>query len=118
MAAELTSYGGLAAFMGISSGTIGTLVMALNNIKFELQTDKFKMQVDTQKRLIHTNGNIEEVKEWIGEKTSIHRTEVWENDKIDGKFKEDDFMELFTKEGLECVRMSYGNAELLDLHLT
>lgn len=95
LAAELTSYGGLAAFLGISSGTIGTLVMALNNIKFGIKTQDFEFQADTQKRLIYVNCDVDIAKNWLKENKVICLKTKWDSDKMTGKFKEIDIMDFW-----------------------
>ena len=65
IAAELTSYTSLASILGVSTGTIGTLVMALDNIKFFMKTNEFTLKVDTSKRTCLTDKNKDMVKKWI-----------------------------------------------------
>jgi antitoxin component YwqK of YwqJK toxin-antitoxin module len=118
LAAELTSYGGLAAFLGVSTGTIGTLVMALDNIKFCVKTSKFNLRVDTQKRLCICDKKVEIAKNWLIDHPTLFLTGNWDNDKLAGEGRENRLIDLWTKDSLENVKMSYGNVELLDLHLT
>ena len=119
IAAELTSYNSLATILGVSSGTINTLVMALDNIKFYMKTKDFTLKVDTSKRSCQTDTKTDKVKKWLQESGEIFLTGNWINDKLDFKdTSEKKMIDLWTKDKLENVKMSYGNVELLDLHLT
>lgn len=97
--------------------------MALDNIKFCLKTKEFNLRADTSKRLCVVDKSREFVKKWIKEHDVIFLTGNWKDDRLDlgdgeENIPEDKIMDMWTKDNLENVQMSYGNIEILDLHLT